>query len=89
MLSLLTFQNEVVIDFVGRFENLYTDWDKVCHRLGKTDELIHVNARKDKPDRRHTFWQELYDKELSEMVEEIYHPDIEYFGYDKPTFKPV
>ncbi|NOR19840.1 MAG: hypothetical protein GQ538_07095 [Xanthomonadales bacterium] len=87
----------LLVDFVGRFEQLQEDFDKVCQHLGFEDSaLSHVNSS-DKKSRelrrkiRNLFYRndesklrnytEFYDAECREIVTDMYREDIENFGY--------
>ncbi|MDY7110332.1 MAG: sulfotransferase family 2 domain-containing protein [Planctomycetota bacterium] len=65
----------VLVDFVGRFENLKRDFEEVCRRLGKQVELPHLKATKRRP------YQEYYDEETAELIRAWYQKDIDRFGY--------
>lgn len=68
--------NNVGIDFIGRFENLQQDFKKVCHQLNldiyKLPTLNNV-ARED--------YQHYYDNNTIETVREMYSDDINRFNY--------
>ena len=64
-----------MVDFIGRFESLIDDFQKLCHLLGITCKLPHAGKTK------HNNYKEYYDKESREIVGEFYKKDIEIFGY--------
>lgn len=66
---------ELLVDFVGRFENLADDFDFVCHRIGVEVEMPHRNASK------HRDYRTYYDDETAEFVATHWAEDIERFGY--------
>ncbi len=69
-------QGNVMVDFVGRYEDFQNYFDEACFRIGiPTQPLEHVNAS-----RHRNFW-EYYDEELKEAVAEFYRKDLEIFGY--------
>ena len=71
---------KVLVDFIGRVENLQADFDEVCDRIGiRRRQLPHVNRSEHAP-----YW-EYYDDASREIVAERFRRDIDYFGY---TFKP-
>ena len=67
---------KVLIDFIGRFENLATDFKKICKKIGiPSISLKHINKSK------HKHYTEYYNKETRKIIEEKYCRDIEYFKY--------
>jgi len=87
----------LLVDFVGKFENLQQDFTKVCKHLGFEDSsLPHVNSsdKKSRELRRKVrnflhrndeselrHYVDFYDAETREYVAELYHEDIENFSY--------
>jgi len=66
----------LLVDFVGRFENLQIDFDNVTQRLGLTQSTLgHYNptARKD--------YKEYYNSQTRELVAQAFSKDIEIFNY--------
>jgi hypothetical protein len=65
-----------MINFIGRCEDMQTDFEYVCKKLGMNKiKLPYRNPTK------HKHYTEYYDKETKEIVANIYNKDIEYFGY--------
>jgi len=67
-------QDNRLVKFVGRFENLGMDFQRVCEVIG-VDERIEVQPVT-------TYHREWYDDESREIVEEVFEKDITTFGYD-------
>ncbi len=64
------------IDFIGRYENLQSDFDKICDKLdiGRR-KILHINKTNHK-----NYW-EYYTDEIYDVVTKFYKDDIERFGY--------
>jgi chondroitin 4-sulfotransferase 11 len=65
----------IMVDFVGRTENMDSDFAYVAERLGCNKQLAKVNIG----DNRH--YSSHYDEETREIVRRVYARDIELFGY--------
>lgn len=88
----------LMVDFVGRFENLQADFDEVCRRLGIEDSALpHRNpsnkrSRNVKRRVRNFIFRngedgkrrytEFYDDETREAVARYYRRDLDAFEYD-------
>jgi len=69
---------DLAVSFIGRYESLHRDFGKVCEQLNRSSvELETVNASTRRPLARS------FDRELEDMVRDIYHLDFEKFGYDR------
>ena len=79
---------EIMVDYVGRFENIQEDFNKICEKAGVTLELPYLNRvghysgeeEKSKPTKTH--YSTYYTQELVDIIAERCKPDIEYFKYD-------
>ena len=70
-------RGELMVNFVGRFENLQADFNVICEKINSSQrQLPHRN----KSNRSH--YAEYYNKETRDIVAEKYAKDIEYFGYN-------
>jgi len=68
---------ELIVDFIGRYEDLLNDYKKICEHIGiPYKELPHRR----RADNRRAY-RDYYDRETAEMVERHYRKDIEMFGY--------
>lgn len=65
--------NEVIVDFVGKFENLSSDFEKVCSIIGIDASLPHINGSK------HSNYADYYDPETWQIVQDHYVNDVEKF----------
>ncbi|EFO9214487.1 sulfotransferase family protein, partial [Campylobacter lari] len=66
----------VLVDFVGRFEQLNSDFKKILNILNRKDSLIHVNKSK------RCNYKDYYNCETYKIIREIYKNDFEIFDYD-------
>lgn len=71
-------KGELVVDFVGRFENFETDFNHIAIKLEIDSTLIHLNSTKDK--KEHSY-RDIYTSEMKAKVETLYHRDIKLFDY--------
>lgn len=76
-LSRLTNHNgQVLVDFIGKFENLQEDFDFVCKKIGIPEaHLPEVNTSEHKP------YRSYYSEQSKNIIGEIFKPDINFFGY--------
>ncbi len=76
LLRHLELNGEVAVENFIRFEQLKTDFQKICRTIGLPElELPHVNAS------HRTSYRDYYTDETKEIVANRYAEDIEYFGY--------
>jgi len=72
--------NNIMCDFVGKFENLNQDWKIVCERIGlEYRSLPHKNKSGLDDEVVNLF----YTDDLLEFLFHKYSDDFEVFGYDK------
>ncbi len=65
----------VTVDFVGRFESINKDFDRIKELTGSSANLPHLNASK------RTSYQSYYDADTRALVHHWFHQDIALFGY--------
>jgi hypothetical protein len=69
-------QGDLLMDFVGKLEDLESDWQTVCTRIGILyQEPQHTNATE------HRHYQDYYDTESRQLVARHWAREIEWFGY--------
>jgi len=69
----------VLMDFIGRFERLQIDFNHVCQKIDiPLTEVPHVNKAEINSFKR---YQDFYDDESRQIVEELYRRDIDLFEY--------
>lgn len=71
--------NEMNLDFIGRFENLQNDFNYVCKKLNTEEtRLPHMNPTPDSNP-----YQEYYKSQRCiDEVAKLYKKDIDFFKYD-------
>jgi hypothetical protein len=70
----------LLVDFLGRFENLEADFAAICHRTGVRAKLRHLNGS------QHKDYRSYYTPRTRRLVEEHWSEDIDLFKY---RFDPV
>ena len=74
---LIDLHGRVLVDFIGRYENLADDFQQVCRRIGvPAPQLAHRRQAKDRAG-----YQSYYTDATRALVAERFAPDIEMFGY--------
>ena len=73
---------DVIVDFIGKYENLQGDFDAVCKRIGVATPTL---GHKKKSTDRSKDYRSYYDDECVELVAKQFARDIEILGY---TFDP-
>lgn len=69
---------EMAVDFVGRYEQLEDDFERICLELGvPRPELPHEKVRHVKKEHYSTY----YDEDTIEIVRQNYQEAIDIFGY--------
>jgi hypothetical protein len=67
----------IMVDFVGKFENLADDWAFICKQLGlEQSDLPHANKTK------RSAYREYYDCQSKEIIERRFAWAIQKFGYE-------
>lgn len=79
---------KICMDFIGRFENLQEDWIILQKNLKlKPKPLQHYDPfKKGNKEKLQIDYSKFYNKNLIDLVGEIYEEDIRLFNYKIPTF---
>lgn len=67
--------SKVEVDFLGRFEQISSDYAVVAERLGVDSALPYTNKS------RHPSYRDAYSNEMRDIAGEVYSADISTFGY--------
>ena len=81
---LYTVNDEIVVDFVGKYESITDDMSKICAKIGvpfNPEKFPHAKNFLNKSS-NYRDWYTKYEKDL---VYKIYHKEIDYFGYKFET----
>ena len=67
----------LLVDFVGRFENLQQDFDEICKRIPiPPTSLPLINTSQHRP------YKDYYNNRTRDLVYNAFKTDIELFNYD-------
>lgn len=66
----------IMVDFVGRFENINEDFEKVCKKLN-----IPFNKLFKKNKTRHKHYSKYYNNKTMKIIGDLFEDDIKNFGY--------
>jgi len=76
---ILDHRENLKMDFIGRFERLQEDFDKVKVKIGRAKATL---PKKNLGDYNRNDWQENYDQDTKRLVGEYYARDIELLQYN-------
>ena len=68
--------NEIVMDFVGRLENVQSDYENLCSKINIKPQILEK-----KNTSIHEEYMSYYDEELVQYVIELYYEDFKAFNY--------
>lgn len=69
--------NILMIDYIGRYENLKDNWNFICNKLKIKIKIPHVH----KQSRDNKNYREYYNKKTKDFVYENYKKDLKIFKY--------
>jgi len=75
---LKNFDNSIDLNFIGKFENIESDFKKLCDMLGVKRKLPHLNKSK----RDENSYRKYYNTETKDIVTRFFEEDIENFQYE-------
>jgi hypothetical protein len=70
-------QGDIIVDFIGRFEDFENDLRKILAKLGMDSSIRIPHSQKSV----HGPYQDYYDDDTVAMASSLYAKDLEYFGY--------
>jgi hypothetical protein len=70
---------KVDLNFIGRYENLQIDYEKICHMIGL--DIIPTLGFQKSGYRDKTHYSEFYDEKTIGLIEGAFKQDLELFGY--------
>lgn len=78
--TILDSNGKVFVDFVGKFENLEEDFQKILKKCG-FDKITHKNKFVNR--RNKDNYKKYYTQEALDIINKIYEKDFEFFCYKK------
>lgn len=69
--------NDNQIDFIGRFENVDNDYNRVCNHLNISNTLTKTNTS------NHLSFSQYYTTDIQNKILELYKEDFDFFGYSR------
>ncbi|EDN69665.1 conserved hypothetical protein [Beggiatoa sp. PS] len=75
-------EGKIIVDFVGRYENLIQDFQHACQTVNIEASLPSINRT------IHRDYKSYYNSTTKKMVAEYFKTDIELFGYTFDSYSP-
>ena len=74
---LVDLNGKIIVDFIGKYEQLQEDFDEVCRRIGITSKTLpHKRKATDRGD-----YRQYYNDDTARLVADYFRRDIENFSY--------
>ena len=70
-------KSKIDLDYVGKFENLASDWQYICHQLKINIPLPHANKSRTQKQK----WEDYYSDDDLEFMAQRYKVDFDMFNY--------
>ena len=67
----------LLVDYIGRFETLQSDFNEICRRLNIQSTQLPITNRS-----HHQYYKEYYNDRTRDMVANAFKKDIELLGYE-------
>lgn len=67
---------KIMVDFLGKLENIHDDFDHICKQMGFDVKLPHLNKSK------HKDYRQYYNEHSKKLIEDSFKEDIELFDYE-------
>jgi hypothetical protein len=74
--NFMKINQNIHVDFIGRFESLKNDWLKICDKLNIKIELPHINKSE------HNSYQDYYSPKMRDIIYKDYKEEIKLFKYE-------
>jgi len=75
---IITHNDELIVDFMGRFENIEMDFEKIVRELNLKRKLDHVNKSK----RQDSYMDAYHSPKAVKIIKNMYIEDIKRFDYE-------
>ena len=85
-IDFISCNGKVQVDHILKFENLESDFNKLCKKLLISKELPHYNGPFKTSNVASRNYTKYYDEDSINLVAKVFEKDIKYFGY---TFEDV
>ncbi|MEY4769210.1 MAG: hypothetical protein RL637_1849 [Pseudomonadota bacterium] len=73
-------QGKILVDFIGRYENLNSDFAYLCQQLNLTTQMPYLNQS------QHRQYTDYYHQATRELIAEHFSEDIRLFGYEFDSY---
>jgi hypothetical protein len=73
---IIDFNGSIPLDYIGRFENLTEDFQKICEQMGLDNMTLPHKIKGSSED-----YREYYDETSKNIIMDVYKDEIKMFGY--------